>query len=362
MHLESIRQKVSDTHTARYGAARLNGSHVNSDFLRDADQVRAVYNQHGMDGVCKHGDVTPSVAARTLREHGITVVPLKVSRGENELASFLESIHPHEVLRNTRALGHELDIYLPRVKVAVEYNGEFWHSELAGNKDHRYHLNKTLMCQEHGIQLVHVWERQWIDQREIVEGRMRSMLGINPRVHARQTQVRPLGSREADEFLRDNHLQGSAPASVRLGLVHQDQIIAAITMGRSRYNQSVEWELIRLCNRRDVTVVGGASKLFTHFVRGFNPALIISYSDASFSSGGVYKNLGFEFDGVTPPAPHYTRDYRAFASRIQMQKHRLPNFLENFCPDLTAWDNLRNHGYDRIWDCGHARWVWTKPS
>ena len=40
----------------------------------------------------------------------------------------------------------ELDIYLPNLNIAIEYNGLYWHGEK--NKDKNYHLEKYNLCQE----------------------------------------------------------------------------------------------------------------------------------------------------------------------------------------------------------------------
>jgi len=56
--------------------------------------------------------------------------------------------------------GLELDIYLPEYKLGIEFNGLYWHSELFKNKD--YHLNKTLECKKRNIELLHIFEDDWM--------------------------------------------------------------------------------------------------------------------------------------------------------------------------------------------------------
>ena len=52
-------------------------------------------------------------------------------------------------------------------KIAVEFNGIYWHS--ISNKDPGYHLMKTKKCEELGIKLIHVWEDQWINDKDRVK-------------------------------------------------------------------------------------------------------------------------------------------------------------------------------------------------
>ncbi len=47
-------------------------------------------------------------------------------------------------------------------------------------------------------------------------------------------------------------------------------------------------------------------------------------------------------------------------SRLQFQKHKLKNILENFDPNLTEWENMQLNGFDRIWDCGNLVFSYSK--
>jgi hypothetical protein len=89
-----------------------------------------------------------------------------VSTLEKELVSYIKEICPHEVIENTRKIIYpfELDIYIPELKVAFEFNGLYWHSNKI--KDKAYHLKKTSMCQGKGIKLFHILETEWNDEKE----------------------------------------------------------------------------------------------------------------------------------------------------------------------------------------------------
>lgn len=58
----------------------------------------------------------------------------------------------------------ELDIYIPYLKLAFEYNGDYWHSEELVGKN--YHEMKTKLCFDKGILLIHVWEHEWMNSRD----------------------------------------------------------------------------------------------------------------------------------------------------------------------------------------------------
>jgi len=51
------------------------------------------------------------------------------------------------------------------LKLAFEFNGTYFHS-YENTKDINYHLNKTKLCEEKNIKLVHIWEDEWIYEKE----------------------------------------------------------------------------------------------------------------------------------------------------------------------------------------------------
>lgn len=96
------------------------------------------------------------------------------------------------IVENSKSIisPQELDIYLPDYKLAIEYNGLYWHSEQAG-LDKNYHIDKTMTCEEKGIRLIHVFSDDWEFKKEIVKSRLRSILGFNSnRIGARKCTIK----------------------------------------------------------------------------------------------------------------------------------------------------------------------------
>lgn len=125
---------------------------------------------------CKtHGDF-PVVAASHVRGAGCGKCRPKGSSPENELADFIEGLG-FEVLRNCRSIiaPLELDVVVPSLKVAFEFNGIFWHSEQAGKK-HWYHQQKTSLAKRAGYRLFHVYESDWDLQTEILKSSIMNIL------------------------------------------------------------------------------------------------------------------------------------------------------------------------------------------
>ena len=273
------------------------------------------------------------------------------SKQETELYDMIACDNKYQ--NDRQILDHgELDIVLPDIKLAIEYDGIHWHSEqlLSERTDNpkNFHLNKTLECAAKGYQLFHVFESEDLSiWKSIIDNK----LGLNKRIYARKCEIREVGFNESLEFLNANHLQGSCVSSIRFGLYYNNELIQLITFGKSRFDKTYDYELLRLCTLKGYCVIGGASKLFKHALQ-FVKGKIISYANRRFSKGDIYEKLGFTLQGETKPNYYYTKTRKLY-SRIRFQKHKLQKLLPNFDPELSEYDNMLNNGYDRIYDCGN---------
>ena len=107
-----------------------------------------------------------------------------VSNEEKALLRYIKEIYKGEVKENTtnvlannRGGRYELDIYLPNEHIAFEFNGIYWHSDKF--KDKFYHQRKTLLCYAQGIQVVHIYENDWNDNKEQIKQQIKSLLEGN---------------------------------------------------------------------------------------------------------------------------------------------------------------------------------------
>lgn len=95
--------------------------------------------------------------------------PTKQSNNEKELSKWLSDIASPIIERSKDIIPpYEIDIYLPKHLLAVEYNGVYWHSEQIGTPKN-YHQNKVKMCNDKGIRLIHVWEDEWLQNQDEVK-------------------------------------------------------------------------------------------------------------------------------------------------------------------------------------------------
>lgn len=371
-----IKEKIKKTNLERYRAEYYQKSEIskekrkqnfffrllNSDRLQKA--VKPLFNIEEYNGVddfyewkCNHCD---TIFSSHLENGNIPKCPKcypplnGTSKYENELFEWIQSLKIKNIIQRDRRLvkPYEIDLYLPDYKLAIEFNGLYWHSESQG-KGVNYHLNKTLECEKQGIQLIHIFEDEWLNKQDIVKSVIKGKLGLNKKLYARKCVVKEVDNRK--EFLEENHLQGFVNSKINIGLYHQSELVSILTFGKSRYDKQYDWELLRFANKLDISVVGGFAKMLRYFKSNYSGS-IITYSDKRYFNGSIYKDNGFEKLKSTTPNYYYT-DKRSRYSRIQFQKHKLEEQLEIYDPNLTEWQNMQLNGYDRIWDCGHYRFI-----
>lgn len=129
------------------------------------------------------------------------------SAEESDLANFIKDRTKCKILLNDRTLifPYELDIYIPEKNLAFEFDGLYWHS--AEHKDKNYHLMKSAMCSEKNVQLIHIFENDWIYRNDIVKSRIENLLNINEsRIFARKCQIREINGKTAYDFYEKNHI------------------------------------------------------------------------------------------------------------------------------------------------------------
>ena len=94
---------------------------------------------------------------------------LSTSKYEDEIADYISTFYSGELVRNSRNIISplELDLYYPDKKIAVEFNGDYWHNESRVTSD--YHYNKFKKCFDSGITLVSIFEHEWLSNKDSIK-------------------------------------------------------------------------------------------------------------------------------------------------------------------------------------------------
>jgi hypothetical protein len=283
------------------------------------------------------------------------------SSAEKTLLAFIEDNYDGEILTNKKIIKpYELDIYLPNLNLAFEFNGLYWHNEL--NKPKDYHYMKTKMCEYNNIHLIHVYEDVWNYKRDIVKSRILNLLKKSNVIYARKCEIKELKFQEVKEFLIHNHIQGYCVSKINFGLFYENELVSVMTFGKLRKNlgnKTVDdkYELLRFCNKLNFTVVGGADKLFKYFKCKYLPKEVISYADRSWTmnnGNSLYDKLGFKIDSETKPNYSYIVDGIRL-NRYKFRKDVLVN--EGFDKSKSEHDIMLDREIFRIYDSGNLKYI-----
>jgi very-short-patch-repair endonuclease len=306
----------------------LNKEHIEEHFLDDKQQIK---HKEFMD----YFNCSDGLVYRWLKRLNIQWAKPEQSRPEQEVFELIQKHYP-SAISNSRSIIQplELDIYIPELKLAIEYDGLYWHSETHG-KDKNYHLNKTELCEEQGIELIHIFENEWMIQQEITQSIILDKLKqYSETYNTDNAQIKTINTSTKDNFLNTNHLQGTTNSTVNLGLFNEDDLLSVMIFEKMNNNS---YELVRFCNKINSNVIDSEQKLFKHFTENYNFSNIITSVDRRYPTK-LYDQLGFKFVQYIAPKSWYCNT----------------SDLSTLCEDSEKLLNNRHI----IWDCGKTELIY----
>ena len=394
---EEIKEKIQKTNLERYGVDNIFKNSGFKQYVRDICKqkflethqdiidVEYIHNQQPIYTIkCHNSDRCNLCKEKCFKltrnqyynriSHNIELCPIKnplCFSNNTSIEIFIKELldqYNIEYKSNNRSIigSKELDIYIPSKNIAIECNVCYWHSELK-KPNNSYHIAKMRECEKRGIQLIQIWEDWIIHKPEIVKSLVLSKLGIyKDRIYARKCTLREVPMDECANFLENNHLQGSVNGSIRLGLYRDnDELVSIMVLGKKRksvngISSDDAYELYRYCNKKNTQVLGGASKLFTYFVKNYNPNQIDSFSSNDISNGGLYKMLRFTKEPKISRSYWYIDSTMHRMHRFSFRKSELVKL--GFDPSLSESQITESMGLLKIYDSGQSKWVWTNKN
>jgi hypothetical protein len=277
------------------------------------------------------------------------------SQIEIEIAKFLDENNiqykknNHSLLKNL-----ELDFLIEEHGFALEYNSFYYHSEINGNKDKWYHWNKTALCSEKGIQLVHIFEDQWNNKKDIIKNKILRLAGkIEKGMAARKTIIKEVLWGEEIQFLEKYHIQGKTSGTeVCYGAYYNNELIGLISIGKAK--KRGETDIKRFASDFK-SHPGLFSKLLRHYIKNHSPEILITFADKTISKGDLYFKTGFEqVDEIGPDYYYIVNGIREHKENFR--KGRIEKKFDIKIPDdQTEVETMFGLGYDRIWDSGKIK-------
>lgn len=327
------------------------------DYVSSVSKVKILCPDHGSF------EQTPG---NHLQGNGCPKCVSKISKPEIELFEFVKLLCPDVIQSDRKIIApFELDMVIPSKMIAIEFNGLHYHSDRNSGKKDTYHYDKMVLANKSGYRLIQVWEDDWKWRRGVVEKTLGYILGGNKdRYFARKCTVEIADGKSSICFLEQNHIQGCLRRGIVYTLKFENEMVAAmifhpVSSERGKVIDKSKWELGRYATTG--SVVGGASKLFSAFIKDHPECeSVISYSDNDWFDGKMYGTLGFKFDKAVPPDYKVVdggfRRHKINYKRSELEKR----FGEKFNPLLTERENCRNNELYRVYNSGLKKWKWER--
>lgn len=116
-----------------------------------------------------------------------------ISYKENELYNYIKLIYEDTIIKNIKTIlpnNKEIDIYLPNLKLGFEFDGTYWHADprfyketdiiehkkITAKEIWERDIEKNVLCEKLGIQLVRVKEYDWINNNEYEKLRIKEII------------------------------------------------------------------------------------------------------------------------------------------------------------------------------------------
>lgn len=255
---------------------------------------------------------------------------------QNEIKRFIKQLSGYDAITTRDIISpYELDLYIDEAKLAIEFNGLWWHTDEKKN-DKSYHSRKTELCRLKGIRLLHVFSDEWRDKQEIVKSMIASRLGVcDIKIDARKCSVIELDRESARKYFSNNHIDGYTRAQKSWGLNYKGVIVAAISIRRPHHATLSSYiEIARFCSSLNHNVRGALGKLIKVVQQHTNKP-ILSYVDQRHGDGHSYEKLNFKKERETQERFWWTDCIHRF-DRFTFRANKSENKSEQLVADEKA--------------------------
>jgi hypothetical protein len=280
-----------------------------ADFVKvhgdEYDYTKTVYNGSNrlVTVTCKkHGDFTVLATSHT---SGYGCKKCKrsknVSNGEDSLAEFLEEYTL--VIRNTRKFvkPYEVDILLPNSRLAVEYCGHYWHSDRFKRfSDANRHRDKLLACRRVGINLITLFENEWLERRSSVENFLTNKL-LRASIPLDSVELNTL---EGIALINEH---GLLPATNNQVIVGSHYPTAVEALEFSAYNgvaTVIQYVTRFKANKENLEM------MLNKLVETTGVSAIEVVVDLRWFTGNIWRKCGFSIVEEIPPSAYYVKSMK----------------------------------------------------
>lgn len=271
------------------------------------------------------------------------------SNGEQEVIDYIRSIYDGEILVNSYNVikGFEVDIFIPEFSLGIEFDGLYWHSVNSNPKRREKHIwEKSQYAYKNNVKLIHIFSDGWEYNNDKVKDIISGTLKVSKAEIVNDYEIikTDISNDDIETFILENSLKSIAECDIYYTVYYDNNIIG---IGCFEKIDNNDYNLIEIIGKNNFNIKDLYSSILNSFVLDYDPNKIILYSDNRYwTEGKIYDKMNFQYKGITAPKLWYTLDYK---TRINSDEF----------PD-SSLEEMKNLGYDWIYDCGYTKWVWEK--
>lgn len=225
------------------------------------------------------------------RGHGISLE-------ETDVYNFVKSIYKGDIERHNRTVlkRKELDIFFPDLKIAIEYDGVYWHGFSKNTKksleqfvdDINFKRNR---CEEKEIRLITISEMDWIYHKERFKCFLEDLFLPRKRIYARNCILVNIEDYIAEDFCNKYHLHGFVDNyDICYGLIYNTELVSVAVFEKNED----EFQCSRYCCKGNIDIVGGLQKIASHFKVPFKFYIDLRYFRGKNVTGNGFRLVSKE--------------------------------------------------------------------
>lgn len=193
---------------------------------------------------------------------------------EDALYDYIKSIYDGKVVRNDLSVLKDdvLEIYIPDKKIAIQFcpledYGFDRNVKIPFQDFAKKFESKRIRCHDLGIRLIGFRQTDpYCKNTEIIKTFVKDLLLPKKRIYARQCEVRIISKKEAQKFMKENHLYGSLSMKEKdvlpVSLFYKDELVGCAIFHHHDVYENI---CARLAFKAGYQVVGGFDKILKHY-------------------------------------------------------------------------------------------------
>lgn len=376
-----IREKIRQTNLERYGVDfqlkrkeikdksyeafqkmvedNVDGKYNVINTLRNYEELWSYLAEHSILQTSEHFNLPHNIFRSALikdefKDRYKAIYIKRISGVQKVLFDNLRELCPNEVIEfDTWDIISplQLDIYFPARKLAIEFNGSYYHSEKRlGVEQGKYkHFKKLNVCREKGIRLLNIFEHDWLEKRMQIMSFIKNILQVNEVIDVENCVIT---ERDGSRFIENYNIHGYDELGTKFFNLEYDGNIL-VSLSAEIDNKSV---IIRNVCQSDLFVKNGLQKLFSFcfdWAKRNDYSNIIVISDNCLSDGDEFLSLNFEMIEELEPEYFYWFPAIGYLPKTIEMENEFKTIKED------EFSEYKKRKIYKIWDCGRKVFVYN---